>query len=224
MTSTPAPFPVNQLVAGEGVLEASIRWGEAEGDDPLLLHAITVHLGSLSLGGGVEDTAPKLRLHSIRFPVSSWTQLQGRAYRFPNLVRCVVADGESDPIYDIYGSLKIGDRYHEVVPSLLRFDPDTGCTLGVHLDAEINPTDTPPSFASTAFTLDAELTVAVVRVVGDAASPDYPSLTEASELSRQLLDLNRYAAPVVKDGCVTFAPRCAGGRPATSLKKPAVGP
>ncbi|MGH2917918.1 MAG: hypothetical protein ACRDLS_04860 [Solirubrobacteraceae bacterium] len=207
MTPQPEPFAANRLRVREGTLEGAIRWGEAEGDDPLLLHAITLLLAPLRVGDQ-DVPEPKLRLHSLRLPVSSWAQLAGGSYPLGNVVREIVADGESHPVYDAYGSLKLGDVYHEVVPSLVSFEPRDGCALALHVEGRIEPADAPPSFAPVDFAIDADVALAAVRVVGDAGAAGYPSQERANPLAERLLDVDDYEPPVVEDGCVVLHPRC----------------
>jgi hypothetical protein len=210
MTGSAEPLAVSELRVCEGTLEGSIRWGEAEGDDPLLLHAITLLLGPLRVGGeSVPD--PKLRLHSVRLPVSSWSQLTHATYRLGDVAREIMADGEAHPIYDAYGSLKLGDAYHTVQPRLLRFGACDGCVLSLHLEGSIDATDAPPSFAPTDFAIDGDVVVGAVRVVGDSGADGYPAEDQARELAARLLDCDAYEAPVVERGCVVLHPRCRGG-------------
>jgi hypothetical protein len=47
-----AAFPANGVQLMSGTLEGSIQWGEAEGPEPLLLHAITLMLAPRCDGAG----------------------------------------------------------------------------------------------------------------------------------------------------------------------------
>lgn len=208
MTSQGAAVEVDDLVVREGTLEGSIQWGEAEGDDPLLLHAITLLLAPLRVGAK-EVRRPKLRLHSLRLPVASWTELEGRSCELGNVAREITADGESYPVYDAYGSLKLGDAYHDVAPRLLRFGPRDGCVLRLKVDGRLSATDAPPSFAAVDFAIAGDVQIGAVQVIGDVGADDYPSPDEAAELAARLLDLDAYEPPVVRDGCTVLHPRCA---------------
>jgi hypothetical protein len=193
----------------EATLEGAIQWGEAEGDDPLLLHAITLSLAPLRIGTR-EVRGPKLRLHSLRLPVSSWRQLDGQTYELGNVVREISADGESYPILDGYGSLKLGEDYHDVAPTLLRFGPRERCVLALHLEGRLTATDAPPSFAAVDFSIDADLKVGPVSVVGDSGGDDYPPPGESAELAARLLDLAAYEPPAADGHCTVLRPRCRG--------------
>lgn len=207
MTLPGAVVSLDDLAVRKATLEGAIQWGEAEGDDPLLLHAITLSLAPLRIGGQ-EVRAPKLRLHSLRLPVSSWRQLDGQTYELGNVVREITADGESHPVHDGYGSLKLGEEYHDAAPMRVRFGPRKGCVLALHLDGRLTATDEPPSFAPVDFAIDADLKVGPVRVVGDSGGDAYPSPDESAELATRLLDLDAYRPPVVDDHCTVLRPRC----------------
>jgi hypothetical protein len=209
MTSPGALVCADDLAVRKATLEGAIQWGEAEGDDPLLLHAITLSLAPLRLGAR-EVRAPKLRLHSLRLPVSSWRQHDGQTYELGNVVREITADGESHPILDGYGSLKLGESYHDVAPRLLRFGPRKRCVLALHLEGRLTATDKPPSFAAVDFALDADLRVGPVSVVGDSGGDDYPSPGEPAELAARLLDLDAYEPPTLDGHCTILRPRCRG--------------
>ena len=77
MTSPGAGVSLDDLAVRKATLEGAIQWGEAEGDEPLLLHAITLSLAPLRIGGR-RCALPSSRLHSLRLPVSSWRQLDGQ--------------------------------------------------------------------------------------------------------------------------------------------------
>jgi hypothetical protein len=209
MTSPGAVVSAGDLAVRKATLEGAIGWGEAEGDDPLLLHAITLALAPLRIGGR-EVRSPKLRLDSLRLPVSSWRQLDGKTYELGNVVREIAADGESHPILDGYGSLKLGETYHDVAPTLLCFGPRKRCVLALHLEGRLTATDEPPSFAPVDFALHADLKVGPVSVVGDSGGDDYPSSGESAQLAARLLDLDAYEPPAVDDGCTILRPRCRG--------------
>jgi hypothetical protein len=209
----PAKFAVDQLMPTKGVLSASIQWGEAEGTEPILLHRVTVELAPVKIGG-LRTPSPRLRLHSIRFGVRSWKELEGRSYRFPNVVRVIREDGESYPIYDIYGSLKLGEDYHEVVVSSLEFDePRAACTLPVNVRGTIKATGSPPSFAPTDFHLRCGLTISDVQVLGDGASSKFPELDEARDLAASLLELDDYEPVRIEQQRPVLMPRCHDGVP-----------
>ena len=197
----------DDLLVREGTLEGAIQWGEAEGDDPLLLHAITLLLAPLRVGAEVVAD-PKLTLHSLRLPVSSWAQLEEQSYELGNVVREITADGGEYPVHDAYGSLKLGDAYHDVAPTRLRFGARDGCVQALHLAGWLRPTDTPPSFAPVDFAIDAAVEIGAVLVVGDSGGDDYPSPGEAAQLAARLLDLDAYAPAAVDDGCTVLRPRC----------------
>jgi hypothetical protein len=146
----------------------------------------------------------------LPLPVASRRQLDGQTYELGNVVREITADGESHPILDGYGSLKFGETYHDVAPRLLRFGPRKRCVLALHLEGRLTATDEPPSFAPVDFTIDADLKVGPVSVVGDSGGDDYPSPDESAELAAQLLDLDAYEPPAVDDGCTVLRPRCRG--------------
>ena len=152
--------------------------------------------------------AGRLTLHSLRLPALAWTQLEGQSYDLGNAVREITADGESHPVYDAYGSLKLGDAYHRVAPTLLRFGPRDGCVLRLHLEARLSATDAPPSFAPVDFAIDANVEIGPVHVVGDSGGGDYPSPDEAADLAARLLDVDAYEPGVVDDGCIVLRPRC----------------
>jgi hypothetical protein len=207
MMSRPGAVAGEDLVAREGTLEGAIQWGETEGDEPLLLHAITLLLAPLRIG--VEEVSdPTLRLHSLRLPVSSWAQLDGQAYELGSVVREITSDGRSYPVYDAYGSLNLGDAYHEVLPRRLRFGSREGCVLSLQLEGRLRATDTPPSFAPVDFAVAADVQVGPLHVIGDSGGDDYPSPADAAELAARLLDLKAYEAPVVHDDCTLLRPRC----------------
>lgn len=206
--SPDAAVALDDLVAREGTLEGAIQWGEAEGDDPLLLHAITVVLEPLQLGAQ-EVADPTLRLHSLRLPVASWAELEGQGYELGSVVREIAADGGTYPVYDAYGSLRLGEVFHDVAPTLLRFGSRDGCMLKLHLEGRLRATDTPPSFAPRDIAIDADVRIAAVTVVGDSGADDYPSPDEAAALSARLLDGDAYEPVVVHDGCTVLRPRCA---------------
>ena len=201
-----------QLAASElrvraGALSGTIEWGEEQGDEAQLLHEITLLLEPLH---GSDAADPKLTLDSVRLPVSSWAQLAGSSHKLGDVVRELVGDGESRPIYDAYGSLKLGEEYHEVVPSLLDFGARHGCVLHVRLEGRLNATDSPPSFASTDFTLEADVDLDAVRVIGNTRIAQFPPQDEAIELATRLLDVVTYEPPVIEGGCTVLRPRCNG--------------
>lgn len=206
-----APFPLDQLTPTNGTLGASIQWGEAEGTEPILLHRVTVELAPVKIGD-VRTASPRLRLHSIRFGVRSWKELEGRSYRFPNVVRLIQEDGGSYPIYDIYGSLKLGEHYHEVIVSSLDFDGErSACILPVHMRGTLKATDSPPSFAPTDFQLGCGLTILAVQVLGDGASSKFPELDEAKDLAASLLELDDYEPVRIEQQRPVLMPRCHDG-------------
>jgi len=202
-----AAIAPDDLVAREGMLDGAIQWGEAEGDDALLLHTITLLLAPLR-SGAEEVPDPKLTLHSLRLPVSSWAQLEGQTFELGNVVREITADGGTYPIYDAYGSLRLGAAYHDVTPTRLRFGRRDGCSLALHLDGWLRATDTPPSFAPVEFALDADVQIGPVHVVGDSGGDDFPTPGEAAELATRLLDVGAYERAVVEDDCTVLHPRC----------------
>lgn len=192
----------------EGVLDGSIQWGEEEGMDPTLVHAITVPLAPLRLGEQADDDSPVLRLDSIRFAVQSWRQLEGKAFSFPNVVRHIEAEGESHPVYDIYGSLRLGDDYHQVLMTNIAFGQYEGCQVAASLKGSVRSVANPPLFAPTDFSCDVSLTLGPVSVRGDLGSTAVPALAEAEELSRSLLRLEDYEPPRDQKGRTLFQPSC----------------
>lgn len=193
----------------DGELDASIQWGEEEGPDPTLVHAITVPLGPVQLGEQSDDE-PVLRLHSIRFDVRSWRELAGRSFSFPHVVREIEAEGESHPVYDIYGSLRLGDDYHQVIASGIAFGRYDGCRVTATLEGRVESIDHPPGFDPTDFTCDASLTLGPVTVRGDLGSTTLPAAAEAERLAQQLLRTEDYSSPRDRRGVVMLEPSCRG--------------
>jgi hypothetical protein len=194
----------------EGVLEGSIQWGEEEGLDPVLVHAITVPLAPLRLGENAQDKEPVLRLHSIRFAVRSWRELAGRTFSFPNVVRHVEADGESHPLYDIYGSLRLAADYHQVLMSTVAFDQFEGCRVVARLAGSVRSVADPPAFTPADFSCETSLTVGPISVRGDLGSSSVPTLAEAEKLAQSLLRLEDYEQPRNLNGGVRLRPACPG--------------
>ncbi len=192
----------------DAALDASIQWGEEEGPDPTLVHAITVPLGPVRLGDQSDDDEPVLRLHAIRFDVRSWRELAGRSFAFPNVVREIEADGESHPVYDIYGSLRLGEDYHQVTMSGIAFDQFDGCRVTATLAGRVESVTQPPRFDPTDFTCAATLTVGPVTVRGDLASTTVPAAAQAQELAQQLLRLEDYQAVRERGGRAVLEPAC----------------
>jgi hypothetical protein len=199
---------LKQLVGADGVVDGRIQWGEEEGLDPMVVHAVTVPLAPLRLGDDAHDERPVLRLHSIRFDVQSWRELEGRSFSFPNVVREIMAEGRSYPVYDIYGSLRLGSDYHQVLMTSIAFAQYDGCTVDARLEGRVQSVTEPPRFAPTDFTCEASLTVGPVAVVGDLGSSTFPSRADAEELARKLLRLEDYGSPEDHEGGVRFAPSC----------------
>jgi hypothetical protein len=166
------------LASAEGVMDGSIQWGEEEGLDPVLVHAITVPLAPLRLGEQEYDEAPVLRLNSIRFAVRSWRQLGGRTFSFPKVVRHIEADGESHPVYDIYGSLRLGAEYHQVLMTSIVFGQYDGCRVVASLRGSVRSVADPPPFTPADFSCETSLTVGPVSVRGDMGSTAAPALAE----------------------------------------------
>jgi len=191
----------------EGVLDASIQWSAEEGPDPMLVHAITVPLGPVQLGEQSDDE-PVLRLHSIRFDVRSWRELAGRSFSFPNVVQEIEAEGESHPVYDIYGSLRLGNDYHQVTMASIAFGRYDGCRVTATLAGRVQSVTQPPGFDPTDFTGDATLTVGPVTVRGDLASTTVPAAAEAQQLAQQLLRTEDYGSPRERQGRVILEPSC----------------
>lgn len=188
-------------------LDASIQWGAEEGPDPMLVHAITVPLGAVHIGERSADE-PVLRLHSIRFGVRSWRDLAERSFSFPNVVREIDADGETHPVYDIYGSLRMGDDYHQVTMSGIAFGPFDGGRVTATLDGSVRSVARPPQFDETDFTCVATLTLGPVTVRGDLASTTVPDAAQAQELAQQLLRREDYRSPRERGGLVILEPTC----------------
>ncbi|ACV78996.1 hypothetical protein [Nakamurella multipartita] len=197
-----------QQSGAEAVLDGSIQWGEEVGIDPVLVHAITVPLAALRLGEQTADDAPLLRLNSIRFGVASWRQLGGQSFSFPNVVRQIEADGESHPVYDIYGSLRMGSEYHQVVMTRIAFGPYDGCSVAVSMEGSVRSVSQPALFNQIDFACDASLTVGAVVVRGDLGSATPPTLAEADELTQRLLRLEDYRPPRSQNGRAVLEPLC----------------
>lgn len=192
----------------EGEVEGTIQWGGEEGPDPRLVHAITVPLAPLRLGKRAHHKRPVLRLHSIRLDVRSWRELEGRSFSFPNVVMQILAEGESHPVYDIYGSLELGSDYHQVLMSSIAFGRYDGCRIDAKLEGRVQSVAEPPLFAATDFTCAASLTVGPVSVRGDLGSSTVPGRTEAEEVAQKLLHLQDYESPQDDQGGLSFAPSC----------------
>jgi hypothetical protein len=207
-------FPLDELRVTGATLTASIRWGEAEGPDALLLHEITLALAPLRVGSQRDD-APTLCVDSIRFGVTSWRQLEDRTFALGAVVRTIASDGEEHPIYDAYASLNVGEDYHPVHVSAIAFGAAEGCRLPMTCEARIEP-DAAGTFEPAALSLSATLDVGAVAVVGDTDEGAFPGPDEATELAGRLLDLGAYGEPAVVDGRVTLAPRCDGAGADTS--------
>ena len=190
----------------DATLDASIQWGGEEGPDPTLVHAITVPLGPVRLGDESDADEPLLRLHTIRFDVRSWRELAGRSFSFPNVVREIEAEGESHPVYDIYGSLRLGDEYHQVTMSGVAFDEFDGGRVTATLAGRVDSVAQPPRFDPTDFTCAATLTVGPVTVRGDLASTTVPTVAQAQELAQQLLRLEDYRPVRERGGSVILEP------------------
>ncbi len=188
-----------------GTLDASIQWGEEEGPDPMLVHGITIPLGPVRLGGQADDE-PVLRLHSIRFDVRSWRELAGRSFTFPNVVREIEAEGETHPVYDVYGSLRLGNDYHRVVVSDIAFGRYDGARVTATVDGRVESVSPSPEFDPTDFTCEARLSVGPVTVRGDLASTTPPSAAEAPRLAGQLLRLEDYRPPQERKGAAVLEP------------------
>lgn len=191
----------------DGALDASIQWSAEDGPEPMLVHAITVPLGPVRLGEQSDDESV-LRLHSIRFDVRSWRELAGRSFSFRHVVREIEAEGESLPIYDIYGSLRLGDAYHDVIASGITFGRYDGCRVTATLEGRVESIDHPPGFDPTDFTCDATLTLGPVTVRGDLGSTTVPAAAEAERLAQQLLRTDDYGEPRDRRGVVVLEPSC----------------
>ncbi|WP_420123670.1 hypothetical protein [Nakamurella sp.] len=198
--SGPDPAPGAELTG-------TIRWGEAEGPEPLLVHEISVPLGPVTLGE-LADDEPMLRLHSIRFGVRSWRELAGRDFTFPTVVREIEEEGESTPVFDIYGSLRLGEGYHEVVPSGVVFGAIDGCRVTVTITGQVRPVAPVPAFETTDFTCAATLTLGPVTVRGDLASSEVPDAAGAGELATRLLRVEDYRSPRPRRGVIVVEPDC----------------
>ena len=201
---------LKQLSSTEGVLDGSIQWGEEEGLDPVLVHAITVPLAPLRLGEQAYDEAPVLSLYSIRFAVRSWRQLEGRTFSFPNVVRHIEADGESHPVYDIYGSLRLGPEYHQVLMTSIAFGQYDGCRVVANLRGSVRSVAHPPLFTPADFSCETSLTVGPVSVRGDLGSTAVPALAEAEKLAHGLLRFEDYEPPRNQNGRALLKPSCRG--------------
>jgi hypothetical protein len=140
--------------------------------------------------------------------VRSWKELEGKAFPFRHAVRNISKDGESHPVYDIYGSLKLGEDYHEVVPSPIEFGSCTDCFLDARVEGVIQASDSPSSFAGATLDVRCRLAVAVVRVLGDSASSHFPEPAVAATLAGRLLELNDYEQPQTEQGCTVLLARC----------------
>ena len=138
----------------------------------------------------------------------SWKELEGRAFPFRHIIRNINKDGESHPIYDIYGSLKLGENYHEVIPSLIELGRCTDCFLDARVEGVIQASNSPPSFARATLDVRCRLAVAAVRVLGDSASSHFPEPAVAAALAGRLLELNDYEQPLIEQGCTVLLPRC----------------
>ena len=190
----------------KGVLEASIRIDRELGRKPFLVYAITIPLAPVRLSEKAQDDEPLLRLHSIRLEVRSWRALDGRTFSFPNVVTTVEADGESRQVYDIYGSLRLGEEYQQVDMASIGFGRvDGGCVVA-SLQGTITSTAEPDHFSPVDFRCEATLEILPVSVKGDVASGDVPSPSEAAELAATLLDLDDYESPRKEKGSTVFAP------------------
>lgn len=198
--SGPDPAPGAELTG-------TIRWGEAEGPEPLLVHEITVPLAPVTLGEQTDDE-PVLRLHSIRFGVRSWRELAGRDFTFPTVVREIEEEGESTPVYDIYGNLRLGEEYHEVVPSGIEVGRIDGCRVPVTLTGQVRSVAPAPAFGPTDFTCAATLTLGPVAVRGDLASTAVPDADRARDLAARLLRVEDYRPPRDRRGIVVLEPDC----------------
>jgi len=192
----------------EGVMDGSIQWGQEEGLDPVLVHAITIPLTPVRLGENTHDEKPLLRLNSIRFGVRSWRELEGKTFSFPNVVRHIEADGESHPVYDIYGSLRLGSDYHQALISNITFGQYEGCRIEASLEGRVQSVAEPPLFTPTDFTCEASLTVGPVAVRGDLGTNFVPTRADAEELAQRLLRLDDYESPHDHKGGVSFKPSC----------------
>ncbi|MGS0687390.1 hypothetical protein ACVBEQ_19930 [Nakamurella sp. GG22] len=197
-----------QLAGADGELEGSIQWGEEEGLEPVLVHAISVPLGPLRLSEKASDETPALRLHSVRFGVRSWRELADRTYSFPNVVKTLDADGESHPVYDIYGSLQLGADYHQVLITTIAFGQFDGCRVGTSLTGSVRSVTDPPSFSPADFSCEGFLTIGPTSVRGDLGSSSVPTLAEAEKLTGSLLRLEDYGAPGMRNGTVLLKPSC----------------
>lgn len=198
--SGPDPAPGAELTG-------TIRWGEAEGPEPLLVHEISVPLGPVTLGE-LADDEPMLRLHSIRFGVRSWRELAGRDFTFPTVVREIEEEGESTPVFDIYGSLRLGEEYHEVVPAAVAIGELDGCRVPVTITGRVRSLAPAPAFEPTDFTCAATVALGAVTVRGDLASSEVPDEAEAGELATRLLRVEDYRPPRVRRGLVVLEPDC----------------
>lgn len=205
-----AELRLKQLANTEGVLDGSIQWGEEEGLAPFLVHGITVSLTPLRLGERSYDDTPNLHLNSIRFAVRSWKELEGRTFSFPNVVRTIDADGESHPVYDIYGSLQLGDEYHQVVMTQISFGQYEGHRIVVSLRGSIRSVAHPPAFTPTDFSCEASLTLGSVSVRGDLRTRSVPNLTETEWLVQLLLHIEDYEPPQRQEGRALFSLACRG--------------
>ncbi len=198
------------LPSTEGVLEGSIEWGGEEDLDPALVHAITVPLAPLRLSERAHDEAPIVRLHSIRVAVRSWRELGNKTFSFPNVVRRIDADGGSNAIYDIYGSLRLGAEYHQVLMTHIAFGQYEGCRVAASLKGSVRSVANPPLFAPAEFSCNTSLSVGPVFIRGDVGSNALPALTEAEELTQRLLRLRDYEPPRNENGRVLLSPSCPG--------------
>ena len=197
-----------QPAGADGELEGSIEWGDEADPHPVVVHAIRVPLAPLRLGEHAFDDEPVLQLHSIRFGVKSWRQLAGRTFSFPNVVRHITSDGESRPIYDIYGSLRMGAEYHQVLATGIAFGTYQGCRVEVNLSGSVNSVAHPPLFSPTDFSCDASLALGPILVRGDLGSSTLPDLAEAQEQAQRLLRLEDYEPPQDHNGRVLIRPTC----------------
>ena len=203
----PRAFPVEQLRAVDGDLDAAVRWGEAQGDEPVLLYRLNMHLAPLQLDERLEPE-PRLRLHSVRFGIKSWRELEGTKHPFRHVVLQIAEDGEEHPVYDAYGTLKLGESYHEVVPSLVEFGPRAGCTIDARVEGLLRSAESPRSFGPSEFAVHCRVVLGDVRVVGNTASSQFPDLPTATELASHLLNVDDYEPPRVERGCTVLTPRC----------------
>ncbi|MGH3768958.1 MAG: hypothetical protein ACRDS0_25020 [Pseudonocardiaceae bacterium] len=188
------------LVPVAASIGGTILWDDESEDDPFLGHAIRVDFEPLP--GREGEAHPQLHVHSIRLPVRSWRQLQGRSFTFPNVVRKIYADGEEVPILDIHGSLRLGSDYHNAQVSEIRFGERTGCRIGVAVTGELVIGKQAPI----PFGLEVPVELSPVRVTGDVATGEFPDLQQAAELAGRLLTTADYREPEVVDGCVEYSP------------------